>query len=91
MLQHTRARLISLSRQDSSDPNHERLIIKELEVAVDYSDVRFDFKELMGGGAVGSAANLVINAVGGAIVDAQKKNIASLLKETFRKAVSQYI
>ncbi len=69
----------------------ERLVIKELEVSVDYTDVKFNFQNLMGGGVVGSAANMVINTMGEAIVDSQKNRIANLLKITFREQVSQFI
>ncbi len=45
----------------------------------------------MGGGVVGSAANMVINTMGEAIVSSQKKKIANLLKDTFREQVSMFI
>jgi len=60
-------------------------------VSVDYSEVRFNFENLMGGGVVGSAANMVINTMGEAIVDAQKKQIADLMRRTFKEQVEAFI
>ncbi len=74
-----------------NEDGEERLVIKELETSIDYNDVKFDFKNMMGGGAVGSAVNMVINTMGEAIVDSQKLKIVGRLKDTFREQVSEFI
>ena len=66
-------------------------MIRELEVTVDYSDVHFNFDNLMGGGVVGSAANMVINTIGEAIIDSQRKHIITLMKDTFKDQVSMFL
>ena len=66
-------------------------MIRELDVIVEYSDVHFNFGNLMGGGVVGSAANMVINTIGEAIIDSQKKHIITLMKETFKEQVSMFL
>ncbi len=49
--------------------------------------MRLDFKNLMGGGVVGSTANMVINAVGDAIIDSQRNEIITLVKQTLKDLV----
>jgi hypothetical protein len=69
----------------------ENLVMRELEVTVDYKNVNFDFQNLMGGGVVGSAANLVINAMGEAILDSQRQHIVTLMKTRFKEEVSKFM
>jgi hypothetical protein len=62
-----------------------------MHIYSDPRDVHFDFQNLMGGGVMGSAANLVINAVGEAIIDSQRQLIISLMKTRFKEEVSRFM
>jgi hypothetical protein len=59
----------------------------KLDVHVDYHDVRFDFSDLLGGGVAGTVANLVINAMGAAIIESQREDIIEELQTLYRENV----
>jgi hypothetical protein len=60
-------------------------------MAIQYEDVRFSFENLMGGGAMGSVANLIVNAMGEAIVNEKKKQAVTLIKNLFKQRVSLHV
>ena len=65
--------------------------LNELDCQLTYDDVNFEFENLMGGGVVGSAANMVINVVGNSIIEAEKKQLLTYVRKTFHQALTDLL
>ena len=72
-------------------PEDRKLVFKNLDVQMVYDNVDFQFQNMMGGGVVGSTINLVINAMGGAIVESQKLELIKSLRDTFKNIISHHL
>ena len=68
-----------------------RLTVSELEAEIINSDLRLYFENLMGGGPVGSAANMVINIMGQFIFDSEKHKILSYIKTSFKRIIKEFL
>ncbi len=67
------------------------LLMKNLHVEVTYSDIHFNFPNLMGGGTIGQTLNLIINTLGDAVIDRQKSLIHSKMSEVFHEIMSNLL
>merc|ERR1712142_317306 len=75
---------IAANAEDGQE-DKRKVVLKELDVQMTYDDVDFDFDDLMGGGVVGSTANMVINVMGEAIVESQKNLVISYARQVYHK------
>ena len=73
------------------DKDKESLSMKDLDVEVRYDDIDFDFKNLMGGGVIGSTLNVIIDVIGEEIVKKQKGELTGRMKEAFHEILSLYL
>ena len=73
------------------DKDKESLSMKDLDIQVRYDDIDFDFKNLMGGGVIGSTINVIINVIGEEIVKKQKGEMTGLMKQAFHDILSDYL
>ena len=73
------------------DKDKENLSMKDLDIQVRYDDIDFDFKNLMGGGVIGSTINVIINVIGEEIVKKQKGEMTGLMREAFHDILSDYL
>jgi len=81
-----------LSRLYAASPSeNEKAIVKELQAQVTYDKVTFDFENLLGGGAAGSTAHMVLNTFGEAFVEAQKVTLLAEMKTGFHQVISDII
>lgn len=82
---------LSVIAHVSQDDEKGVLVVHEPGASIHYDDAKFKFEKLMGGGAIGSTANLVINTVGQAIVNSQKKSVVRMIKKWSKQAVKDVI
>ena len=75
-------------QQSAKTMKKKTLEIRDLDVQINYEQVKFDFENLMGGGVIGNTANTVINSVGEAIVENQRSKIIANVKQVFRDQIS---
>ena len=80
-----------LSYDDKTKEGEDELRLKDLDIEVRYSDLDFEFKNLMGGGVVGSTINVIINVLGEEIVKTQKGHIIDLLRGGFHTVLAKYL
>ncbi len=69
----------------------QSLIMRHLDIHLDLSGLYFDFQDLMGGGLMGQTLNLIINFMGGVVIDQQKSFIHSKVAEVFHDTMSDYL
>jgi len=75
----------------ASRSEDEKAIVKDLDAQITFDKATFNFENLMGGGAAGSTAHMVINTFGDAFVVAQKETLLSEMKKAFRQAISDVL
>jgi len=81
---------IAANAEDGQE-DKRKVVLKELDVQMTYDDVDFDFDDLMGGGVVGSTANMVINVMGEAIVESQKNLVISYARQVYHKILTSLL
>ena len=79
--------LILNEKNGNTDEEKKKLVVKNLEAQVGYRELDFQFRNLMGGGIVGSTVNLVINAIGEAIIESQRQMLITALKNYFHSYI----
>ena len=79
--------LILNEKNGNTDEEKKKLVVKNLEAQVGYRELDFQFQNLMGGGIVGSTVNLVINAMGEAIIESQRQMLITVLKNYFHSYI----
>ena len=79
-----------LSYEDKTKEG-DQLRLKDLDIEVRYSDLNFEFKNLMGGGVVGSTINVIINVLGEEIVKTQKGHLIDILRGSFHTILAKYL
>ena len=79
------------SDKKASKNAEHRLLLKDLDIEVRYDDLNFEFKNLMGGGIIGTTLNVIINALGEEIVKTQKGQITSVLSKAFHDILDRYL
>ena len=74
-----------------TEEEKQKIIMKNLDAQVAYKELDFKFENLMGGGIVGSTVNLVINAMGEAIIESQRKMLIELITTKFHEIVDMLL
>ena len=80
-----------LSYDDKTTKEGDQLRLKDLDIEVRYADLDFEFKNLMGGGIVGSTINVIINVLGEEIVKTQKGHLIDILRGSFHTILAKYL
>lgn len=80
-----------MNDKGQTEEEKQRIIMKNLEAQVAYKELDFKFENLMGGGIIGSTVNLVINAMGEAIIESQRQMLIELIKKEFHKQVDKLL
>lgn len=80
-----------LNDKGQTDEEKQKIIMKNLDAQVAYKELDFKFENLMGGGIVGSTVNLVINAMGEAIIESQRKMLIEILEKQFHRLVDSWL
>ena len=80
-----------MNTKGQTDEDKKKIIMKNLDAQVGYKDLDFQFENLMGGGVVGSTVNLVINAMGEAIIESQRQMLIDILKEQFHNFIEYWL
>ena len=75
--------LIMNDKMGKDAEEKKKIVVQNLDAQIGYKELDFKFQNLMGGGVVGSTVNIVINAVGEAIVENQRKQLIMLFKTEF--------
>ena len=81
----------AVAKSANTDSEIPTMILKELDIQMTYDSVDFKFENLMGGGIVGSTANLVINAMGEAIIEAQKNEMIEFLRKKWHNVIQSHL
>lgn len=76
-----------MNDKGETEEEKQKIIMKNLDAQVAYKELDFKFENLMGGGIVGSTVNLVINAMGEAIIESQRKMLIELITNKFHEIV----
>lgn len=80
-----------MNDKGETEEEKKKIIMKNLDAQVAYKELDFKFENLMGGGMVGSTVNLVINAMGEAIIESQRQMLISMLKNQFHAFVDSWL
>ena len=76
-----------MNDKGQTEEEKQKIVMKNLDAQVAYKELDFKFENLMGGGIVGSTVNLVINAMGEAIIESQRKMLIELITNKFHEIV----
>ncbi|XP_059093321.1 uncharacterized protein LOC131888474 [Tigriopus californicus] len=87
----TASSVLCLTVGKDSTRDGKEFTVKDLELSLSHESISFDFENLMGGGAWGSAANSVVNSMGEVIMDNQRKALTSVLKRDFRQLINTFL
>lgn len=78
---------LALDDTKKNDKDLQKLVVRNLDVHIDYDNIHFDFQNLMGGGIIGASANAAINVMGDAIIQNEKTLIIKILKENYHAII----
>ena len=80
-----------MNEKGNNEAEKKKIIVKNLDAQVGYKELDFKFENLMGGGIVGSTVNLVINAMGEAIIESQRQMLITVLKNEYHNYVDSWL